>query len=96
MPTFAEKEQAKRDRVQEMVAERAKRTPKDQLKVLDFRLGKDQGAKRERERLKNLMNNVHKKVEEPVEVVQMTEEEIKAARELRKAEKKAAKKAAKE
>jgi hypothetical protein len=43
--------QQKRAMVERLAAERAKRSNKEQLAVLDARLGKGQGAKKERARL---------------------------------------------
>lgn len=91
--------QQKQDQVARLQAERANRTDQDQLKRLDTLFGKGQGAQRERarllERIANASVKKHKQVE-PVVVEQQSPEEIKAQRELRKAEKKAAKRAAKE
>lgn len=94
MPQSAEQ---KRKNVETLTAERAKRSPQEQLKTLDFRLGKGQGAKKERARLQALIDNKHKKPTEEVVSTPVVEtpEELKAKREARKAEKKAAKRAAK-
>ncbi len=46
------------DRVDERVAARAKRSPRQQLKVLDDRLGKNVGAQAERAKLESLIESV--------------------------------------
>jgi hypothetical protein len=47
--------QSRRETAAELEAERATRTPKQQLTRLDERLGKDAGARKERARLQILM-----------------------------------------
>jgi hypothetical protein len=82
----------KRRTVSRLVAERAKRSPMEQLRLLDQRLGKGQGAAKERLRLQDLIDN--KKVAPAIApVVQETPEQIRERREARKAEKKARKRA---
>jgi hypothetical protein len=46
----------RRTTAEKRLTERSLRSPKQQLAVLDERLGKDIGAKRERERLLALLN----------------------------------------
>lgn len=54
----------KQKEAQERSSLRAKRSHNDQLAVLDSRLGKDQGAKKERSRLKLLLEKPKDKEEE--------------------------------
>lgn len=52
-----------RQHAEELKAERSKRTSEQQLSVLDMRLGKDQGAAKERERLLALIESGKQKKE---------------------------------
>lgn len=47
----------RREQAAKRQAERAKRSPAEQLALLDARLGKGQGAKKERARLEKLLNS---------------------------------------
>jgi hypothetical protein len=49
--------QAKSEQAARLAAERATRSPQQQLAELDLRLGKGEGAKKERARLKRLIDN---------------------------------------
>ena len=77
-------------RKQELLTQRASRTNEQQLSLLDKRLGKGVGAKRERDRLNGIVK------EKPAVVVEvepeLTEEEKQALKDERKAAKKADKK----
>lgn len=56
MPTrknFPGRKKARREQAEEQKEARAQRTNAQQLKLLDQRLGKNKGAKKERARLKN-------------------------------------------
>lgn len=52
---YGPRKEEKRKRAEERQHARAMRTPQEQLALLDERLGKNQGAKLERERLKKLI-----------------------------------------
>ena len=69
---YKSKEQKRID-AEAMAAERAKRSPKEQLARLDHMLGKGQGAVKERARLQAQIDNKHKKPKEEVEEPDLTE-----------------------
>lgn len=53
---WAARKEAKLESALQRKAEREKRSPKEQLALLDKRLGKDQGAARERARLQTMLD----------------------------------------
>jgi hypothetical protein len=53
---WAERKAAKLETALQRKAEREKRSPQEQLDLLDKRLGKDQGAARERARLQAMLD----------------------------------------
>ena len=55
--------EARKKSAQELKEKRAERSPKQQLKILDERLGKSVGAKKDRAQLQLLIDNLKSKKE---------------------------------
>lgn len=53
----AKRHRERSENAKKLAEERAKRSPKEQLALLDQKLGKGEGAKKERARLQALMQN---------------------------------------
>lgn len=86
---MAYQSEQKTARKNELLAQRASRTNEQQLALLDKRLGKNQGAKRERDRLNGIVKEKVAVVVVEVVEVEQTVEEKQAEKDAAKAAKKA-------
>jgi topoisomerase IA-like protein len=64
---FGYRMKERRDKAEFRTNERAQRSPQDQLSLLDQRLGKGEGARKERARLHAEIENNNKKAKKPKE-----------------------------